>query len=151
MADVSTTVTTNVLALPLIAAAISTGNNEDWVDSFKFVVDDGTGLAVDAMPQLDLRGIIFEMEVRRAVGDSEVVLAASTVSGSLFVGQPPDFGFLVINVLLAEMQNMLAGTYVADIIGRDNFNQRVAIQIDLTIFEGITIRPVNQRIEIVAP
>jgi hypothetical protein len=150
MTDVGIGVT-NVLALPLITASVTTGNNEDWVDSIKFVVDDGSGLAVDAMPQLDLRGITFEMEVRRSASDNEVVLAASTDSGTLQIGTPPDYGFLLILIPLAEMQNMAAASFVADITGRDAFNTRVAVQIALTITEGITRQPVNKRIAIVVP
>lgn len=139
---------TNVLALPLVAVSIETGNNEDWVDAVKFVVDDGSTSSVDQMPQLDLRGITFDMEVRRTAGDHEVIFAASTVSGTLFIGNPPDFGFLFINVPLVEMQNHAAGDYVADIVGRDDTNSRVAVQIVLTIFEGVTKQPVNKRIAI---
>jgi hypothetical protein len=143
--------TTNVLALPIVQVSIETGNNEDWVDSIKFVIDDGTGMAIDAMPQLDIRGITFEMEVRRQPGDAEVVLAASTDTGTLFIGAPPDYGFLVINISLAEMQNMVAGVYIADIIGRDAFSQRRAVNITLTVDEGITRIPVNKRIIVEAP
>jgi hypothetical protein len=146
----ATEAVTNVLSLPLVQVLIETGNNEDWIDSIKFVVDDGTELDVSLMPQLDLRGITFEMEIRRQPGDSEVILGASTDSGTLQVGAPPDFGFLLILIPLAEMQNMTAASYVGDIVGRDNYNTRVAVQIALTIVEGITKKPVNKRIEIVA-
>jgi hypothetical protein len=140
---------TNVLALPLVAVAITTGNNEDWVDAIEFVVDDGTGMQIDDMPQLDIRGIIFEMEVRRSASDNEVVLGASTESGTLVIGAPPDWGFLIIQIPLVEMQNMTAADYVADITGRDAFNQRAAVQIALTVAEGVTRQPVQKRVAIV--
>jgi hypothetical protein len=145
------TLITNVLALPLVAITVVTGNNEDWLDAVKYVVDDGTGLAITAMPQLDLRNITFEMEIRRTADDSEVVLGASTATGTLKVGDPPDWGFLLLQLALPEMQNMTPGSYVGDITGRDSFNTRVTIQIDLTIVEGVTRQPVNQRVLIEAP
>lgn len=142
---------TNVLALPLVAVSVQTGNNEDWLDSVKFVVDEGIGLPVDQMPQLDLRGIDFTMEVRRAATDSEVIIGASTANGTLLIGSPPDFGFLIINLLLVEMQNHAAGNYVGDIVGSDGINSRVTVAIDLIIVEGVTKQPVNKRIVVAMP
>jgi hypothetical protein len=100
--------------------------------------------------QLDLRGIVFEMEIRHSADDHEVVLAASTESGSLQIGMPPDFGFLIINIPLVEMRNIRAGTYVGDIVGRDEQFTRVIARIELTVIEGVTKSPVNQRIVIAA-
>jgi hypothetical protein len=134
----------NLLAMPLVHLGIVTGTNEDWIDSIKFVVDE------PEFPQLDLRGISFGMEVRREASDHEVVLAASTENDTLRIGQPPDYGFLLINVPLVDMQGQIAGTYVADIIGRDELHTRVIIQIDLTIIAGVTKQPVNQRVVVAA-
>jgi hypothetical protein len=115
------------------------------------LVDPQDGTVEADMPQLDLTGITFEMEVRRQAGDSEVIFAASTLDSTLQIGTPPDFGFLIISVPLAEMQNIVPGSYVADVTGRDNYNSRRTLVIDLTVVEGITKRPVNQRIEIQPP
>jgi hypothetical protein len=139
----------NLLAMPLVQLDVSTGNNEDWIDGVKFVVDTGSG-DESTFPQLDLRGITFEMEVRRAAGDPEVVLAATTANGTLWIGYPPNFGYLMFNILLPEMQTHPAGTYVGDIIGRDELNTRVIAQLNLTIVEGITKKPVNTRIVVQA-
>jgi hypothetical protein len=141
----------NVLALPLIAISVETGNNEDWVDSLKFVVDPRDGTSdPEGWDQLDLRGIIFDMEIRRAATDHEVLFAASTNNGTIKIGTPPDFGFLIIQVPHAEMQNQKAGDYVGDIVGRDDLWRRVAIRISLAIVEGVTKQPVNKRIVVVA-
>ena len=129
---------TNLLAMPLVQMVVATGTNEDWVDSIKFLVDDGSGAPVDTLPQLDLRGIAFEMEVRRVAPDHEVILSASTENGSLIIGDPPDFGYLLINVSLDEMKIQEPADYVADIIGSDAEFQRVIAKITLTIVEGIT-------------
>jgi hypothetical protein len=145
------TLATNVLALPLVAITVVTGTNEDWLDAVEYVVDNGTGQAISAMPQLDLRNITFDMEIRRTVEDSEVVLGASTDTGTLKVGDPPDWGFLLLQISIVEMQNLTPGTYVGDITGRDSFNTRVTIQIALTIIEGVTRQPVNKRVLIEAP
>jgi hypothetical protein len=136
----------NILAMPLVRLQVETGNNEDWVDSIKFVVDTGA----PELPQLDIRNIVFEMEIRREAGDHEVVLAASTVSGTIIIGAPPDFGFLILNVPLVDMNRMIAGDYVGDIVGHDGQYTRVIAQLTLTIFEGITKLPVNKRIVVVA-
>jgi hypothetical protein len=125
--------TTNILALPLVHLTVDTGNNEDWLDSLKYVVSDTDD------SQLDLRGIVFAMEVRRTADDTEVVLRASTDDGKLHIGIPPDYGFLIIEVPVEEMQYKRPGSYVADIVGREGDNYtRVCITIDLTIVEGVT-------------
>jgi hypothetical protein len=141
----------NVLALPLVSVSVETGNNEDWVDSIKFVVDPGDGTTdVENFDQLDLRGITFDMEIRRKANDPEVIFAASTSTGTIRIGTPPDFGFLIIHVPTAEMQAHLAGLYVGDIVGRDDLYRRVTVRIDLEIVEGVTKQPVNRRIVVVA-
>jgi hypothetical protein len=138
----------NILAIPLIDLVVETGNTEDWIDSIKYLVD--TGVPEDEMPQLDIRGITFDMEVRHSVDDHAVVLAASTADGSLFIGTPPAFGFLIFNISYVEMRNMIAGSYVADVIARDDLYTRVIAKITLTVFEGVTKQPVNKRIVVEA-
>ena len=127
---------TNLLAMPLVNLVVLTGNNEDWVDSIKFVIDDGSGLP--ELPQLDLTGIVFEMEVRRQVPDSEVVLRASTADGTLAIGEPPNYGFLLINIDHEFMKIIRPGDYVGDIVGRDADTIRRCIGIDLEIALGVT-------------
>ena len=129
-------VTTNLLALPLLTLQVETGNSEDWIESVKYVVD--TGELPEELPQVDLRGIEFEMEVRRTAPSHEVVLSASSADGSIAVGEPPDFGYVIINVGFDKMKVLQAGNYVADIRGYDDRYTRICIQIDLTIFSGIT-------------
>jgi len=141
----------NVLALPLVQIEVETGNNEDWIDSIKFVVDPGDGTTdINSFPQLDLRGITFDMEIRRQATDHEVIFAASTTDGTIKIGTPPDFGFLIINVSTAEMQTHKGGAYVGDIVGYDGLYRRTAIRIVLTIVEGVTKHPVQQRIVVAA-
>jgi hypothetical protein len=129
---------TNILAIPVVLMDVETGNNEDWVDCIQFLVDNGSG-DTTTMPQLDLRGIDFEMEVRRQPGDHEVIIQASTLNGTMAVGAPPNIGFLIWYVPLDEvMQYKEAGNYVGDIIAMDGNFTRTIVQINLTIFEGIT-------------
>jgi hypothetical protein len=132
------TTPTNILALPVVQAVIDTGNNEDWVDTILYLVDDGSGDPT-GMPQLDLRGIDFLMEIRRASGDNEVIIEASTLDGTMAVGAPPNFGFLIIYVPLDDvMQYKEAGSYIGDIIAFDGAFQRRCCTIDLNIIEGVT-------------
>lgn len=129
---------TNILALPLVVANIITGNNEDWVDTFEFTVDNGSG-APGTFPQLDIRGIDFWMIVRRQAGDHEVIIEASTMDGSMAVGAPPNYGFLILYVPLdGVMEYKEAGSYVGDILAIDGNFSVTTIQFDLTIYEGIT-------------
>jgi hypothetical protein len=130
-------VTSNLLALPLLALTVETGNSEDWIESIKYVVSVADTPPED-LPQVDLRGIDFEMEVRRTAPAHEVVFNATTDDGSIAIGEPPDFGFLIINVGFDEMKGVQAGRYIADIRGKDGKYTRICIQIDLTIFNGIT-------------
>jgi len=142
----------NVLALPLVSVGVQTGNNEDWVDSIKYVVDPADGTTDSSLwEQLDLRGISFSMEIRRDAADVEVIFGASTENGTLKIGDAPDFGFLIIQVPLAEMKDHPAGTYVGDIVGTDGIYTRTTIQIALEILEGITKQPVNKRIVVTYP
>jgi hypothetical protein len=128
----------NILAMPLVELQVETGNNEDWIDSIQYVVDTGDL----SPPQLDIRGIIFEMEIRRSALEHEVILSASTVNGTLQVGAPPDVGYLIFNIPVTSMQHLIAGSYVGDITGRDSFYTRTIATVTLTIDEGITIQPV---------
>jgi hypothetical protein len=136
------TLFTNILALPLVQASIETGTNEDWIDSIRYLVDPDDD-AVDPVdwPQLDLRGINFEMEIRRSPTDHEVILNASIVDGTLAIGAPPNFGFLLINVPLHDIKHIFAGEYVGDIRASVGAVMRIAIQIELTIIEGVTKSP----------
>jgi hypothetical protein len=136
----------NILAMPLVRLIVEASNNEDWVDCLEFLVDTGDPI----LPQLDLRGIDFDMEIRRSATDSEVIVAASTANNTIQVGTPPDFGFLIINIPIADMQNITAGEYVGDIVGHDAFYRRVIATITLTIIEGVTKQPVNKRIVVEA-
>lgn len=130
---------TNILALPLAQMSITTGNNEDMVESVLFQVG-GTGsptLGV-APEQLDLRGINFTMYVRRSPTDNEVLMTLSSSDQSLSVGSFPDVGFLLFSAPLVSMQKRLPGTYVADVVAEADGLTRRCLLIDLTIVEGIT-------------
>jgi hypothetical protein len=127
------TITTNILALPLLGLTVETGNSEDWFDSIVYLVDTD-----DPKPQVDLTGIEFEMEVRRIAPAHEVLITATTANGSLSIGEPPDFGYLIINVPFDQMKMLQAGSYVADIRAKDDRYTRTYIQIELTIFDGVT-------------
>jgi hypothetical protein len=131
--------TTNILALPLTNMSMLTGNNEDMVESVLFQVG-GTGspsLGV-AAEQLDLRGIDFNMYVRRSASDHEVVMTASTDDHTLSVGAFPNYGFLLFAIPVDVMLLRAPATYVADVVATaDGFTRR-CIVIDLSIVEGIT-------------
>ncbi len=129
--------TTNLLAMPLAQVELLTGTNENWVDSLLFLFDDGSIDDADK-PQLDIRGIRFEMEVRRAAPDHEVIISGSTDDGKLAIGPSPDYGYLLINVTEDEMKLQQPGEYVADIVGTDDFSARRVASLDLTIIQGIT-------------
>ena len=123
---------TNILALPLVALAIKTGNNEDWIDTVKYVVGDPTG------PQLDLRGIAFLMEIRRQASDHEVLLTGSTSDLTISIGAFPNYGFLIIHFNDETMATMQAGSYVADVVAQADGFERRTLDITLTIVEGVT-------------
>ena len=125
----------NVLAIPLISMEVATGNNEDWVDPILFLVNDGLD---PPESQLDLRGIDFEMEVRRDEPDHEVVITATTENGMLMIGEVPDYGYLIIQIPVGEVRPNPPGKYVADIVALDAVNRRVIAKIDLTIVDGVT-------------
>jgi len=125
---------TNILALPLATTEFVTGTNEDWIDSLVFLIDtdDITG------PQLDLRGMDFELELRRLPPDHTVVAHASTKDGTLVIGSPPDFGYLTINMPVEIMSTLKPDDYVGDIVAIDNEFKRRTILFDLTLDWGIT-------------
>ena len=127
----------NILALPHALVTVETGNNEDWIESFKFIVDDGTG-AIESMPQLDLRGIDFEMEVRRKPEDREVLMSASTDDLRLSIGAFPNYGFLLLNMPLSEMRTRTEGAYIADVVASDGEFVRKCMTITLNILQGVT-------------
>ena len=129
---------TNILAMPLIDLQVQTSNNEDWIDSIVYLVDTGD----PTPPQLDIRGISFDMEIRRAATEHEVLLVASTANGTLAVGVPPDVGHLLFNIPVTSVGNLSANVYVGDIIARDAFYTRQVARIALTIVEGVTKLPV---------
>ena len=93
----------NLLAIPLIKLVVNTGNNEDWIDPILFLVSDAVP---DTTPtnQLDIRGIKFLMEVRRDQLSHEVVMTASTENGMIAIGEMPDYGYLIIQVPMAEVR-----------------------------------------------
>jgi len=130
---------TNILALPLTQMSIMTGNNEDMVESVLFNVG-GTGSPSLGVPaqQLDLRGISFNMYVRRSPTDHEVLMTLSTDDQSLSVGAFPNYGFLLFVAPVTSMQMRLPGTYVADVVATADGYTRRCLVIDLTIVEGIT-------------
>lgn len=135
---------TNILALPLVGITVMTGTTEDWIDSVKYVVQPMVGAVGDmsGWPQLDLRGIDFEMDIRRSAEDHEVILNANTKDGTLALGAPPNVGFLLIHVPYAVMKTKFAGQYVGDVRASTDQNEmRVVIQVVLEIFDGVTKSP----------
>lgn len=127
---------TNILALPLANVSFAISNNEDWIDSLVYMLRSETG--DPSSDQLDLRGISFEMELRRAPPDHEVILQASTADGTLSIGAAPNVGYLIWYVPLATMQYIAAGNYVGDVRARDDEFERVCLTLDVTINQGIT-------------
>ena len=135
-------VITNILALPLVTMSIQVRNNEDWIGSVKFLVEDPPGnLNTATMPQLDLRGIHFEMEMRRSALDHEVVLGATTDDGTLAIGVPPDYGYLIINIPVTTTKMLAAGDYVADVVATADGFYRVCLEMTVNITEGVTKWP----------
>lgn len=124
-----------LLAMPLIQLNIEVSSNEDWLDSILYCVPPPTD---PTAPQLDLRGIDFELEIRRSPEDHEVVLSCSTSDGSIEIGLAPNYGYLIIFKQREFMQTLTPGVYVGDIVGNDGAYQRRTATIALTIDEGIT-------------
>ena len=126
----------NVLGLPLATVTIETSNNQDWIESFLFLVDNGSG-NTDTMDQYDLRGIRFEMEMRRAVGDHEVLIHATTENRWLAIGAFPNYGFLLFQIPVEEISKRVAGTYVADLVASEHGYVRKVMDLTVTITEGV--------------
>jgi hypothetical protein len=125
---------TNLLAMPALAMTVTVANNEDWIDSIVYLMNSTDPTA----PQLDIRDIDFYMEVRRAPPDAEVVIRASTKTGGLAIGEPPNFGYLLFNIPHETMKLLVAGNYYGDIVGEDGFVTRRTISLVLTIEQGLT-------------
>jgi hypothetical protein len=125
---------TNILALPLAHIIFDVSNNADWVDSLVVLVSD-SGTPPE---QMDLRGIAFEMHLRRRPELPEIVLSASTADNTLLVGSPPDVGYLLFYVREETMRSLWQGQYVGDIRASDGNFERIFLTVDLTILEGIT-------------
>jgi hypothetical protein len=127
---------TNVLAFPLAHVVFEVANNEDWIDTFVVLVSDSG----PPLEQMDLRGIAFDLTLRRRPELNEIVLAASssTLDQRLFIGSPPDVGYLIVYVPEAAMRDLWPGQYVGDIVASDASFQRVALTLDVTVLEGIT-------------
>jgi hypothetical protein len=133
---------TNILALPQAQLGITTGTNEDWLDSVEYVYDDGSGNPDTQWPQLDLRGIKFWLQVRPNAVAAEVDIEGTTDDGTLLIGAYPEVGFLIFNVGEPIMRNLVPGSsYVADVVATADGYTRVTLQIDLTIVQGITREP----------
>jgi hypothetical protein len=128
------TMATNLLALPFLHIEIQTANNEDWIDSIVYLVNSTDPSA----PQLDIRGIDFNMEVRRAPPNHEVVIRGSMQNGMLSVGDPPNFGYLLIRVPHESVKTLVEANYVADIVGYDGQVTRRIIELAIEMVEGIT-------------
>ena len=126
----------NVLALPLAHLVIEVANNADWIDSLVYLVT--TPDSDQPGPQLDLRGIAFQMHIRRRPEDNEIVLAGSTADGTLSIGPAPNYGYLILSVAEETMRGIWPGEYVGDVRASDGRFERVALTIDLTVIEGIT-------------
>ena len=77
------------------------------------VSDAEAQFSIEPLP-LDLTGIAFTAQWRSAVGGSEVFLTLQTADGSLVNGGPT--GTLAFNVPESAFANIIAATYVMDII-----------------------------------
>lgn len=123
---------TNILAIPLAHVTIVSGTNEDWIDCIEYLIGDENG------PQLDLRGVNFEMELRRRSSDHEVILNAASKDGSISVGASPNYGYLIFYVKENVMEKIEPDKYVGDVRAFDAQFQRVIMTMDFTIIEGVT-------------
>ena len=121
---------TNILSLPLAHLTVETGNSEDWLDVVAYVTPDDKPVYI--------RGIAFEMELRRRPEAHEVLLLANSDNRRISIGAVPQYGHLIIYVPESEMRTYFAGQYVGDIRARDQRFIRRCITFDLTIIEGIT-------------
>jgi hypothetical protein len=78
------------------------------------------------------------MEVRHTTPEHGVIIRASTDDGTLEIGTPPNFGYLLIKIPHDLMLTQIPGNYVADIVGEDDMYVRRCITIDLEIAYGVT-------------
>lgn len=124
----------NVLAIPLAHVVMETTNSADWVDSLVYVVTEDP----PPYPQMDLRGIHFEIMLRRRPPDSEVILSGSSLTGELTVGAAPNYGHLIWYFSRSTMKNLWPGQYVGDVVASDQRFSRVVLTVDLTLIQGVT-------------
>jgi hypothetical protein len=124
---------TAILTLPLVELIVTTGNNEDWIDSIQYLEN-------DEITPVDLGGIFFAMEMRRVAADVDVVITASIDDGRLMVGGIGN-SFLLINVPLSMMDDVAQGDYVADIVAKAEGYTRVVARFTITLFQGVTRWP----------
>jgi hypothetical protein len=131
---------TNILALPTVLLTVTTGTNEDWIDAVQYVLDDEM-IDTTTPNQCDIRGITFWLQVRPRAEDAEVIIEGGTIDGSLKIGDFPNFGFLIFNILESRMRNQFPGDYVADVVATADGFTRNVLQITLTIVQGVTREP----------
>jgi hypothetical protein len=124
---------TAILTLPLVELLVTTGNNEDWIDSIQYLQN-------DEITPVDISGIFFAMEMRRVAADVDVVITASTDDGRLSAGGVGN-SFLLINVPLSLMDDVAPGDYVADIVGKADGYSRVVARLEINLFQGVTRWP----------
>jgi hypothetical protein len=122
-----------ILSLPLVELTVTTGNNEDWIESIQY-------LQADLITPVDLAGVFFAMELRRVASDTDVVATASTDDGRLFVGGTGN-SFLSIQIPVSAMDGIAPGDYVADVVAKADGYTRVIARIELTLFQGVTRWP----------
>ncbi len=131
---------TAILSIPEVTVSFEVTNNSDWIDCIEFLVDNGSADPT-TFPQLDLRGIYFQMEIRHtnATDDVEVVMHGSTADGRILIGDYPNYGWLCVYMKVDEvMGQQRPGVYVGDIVAMDGTFTRTPIKLNLTITEGIT-------------
>jgi hypothetical protein len=126
---------TNALAIPFAHVVMEAYTNEDWVDSLVYLVTDPGS---EPYPQMDLRGIEFEIMLRRRPADNEIILGGSSLSGSLTVGAAPNYGHLIWYFSRDVMSRLWPGQYVGDVVASDPRLKRVVLTVDLTLIQGIT-------------
>jgi hypothetical protein len=124
---------TAILTLPLVELLVTTGNNEDWIDSIQYFEN-------DEITPVDIGGIFFAMEVRRVAADVDVVLTASTEDGRLVVGGTGN-SFLLIQVPYTLMDDIAPGDYVADIVADAEGHRREVVRLTITLLQGVTRWP----------
>lgn len=122
----------DVRTLPFAHLIIETGTNEDWIDVLRYDYTD------EVDEQLDLRGIHFEMHLRRSSVDREIIVGLSTIDRSLLIGPPPNWGCLFFYVPEEVMKTKFPGEYVGDVRASKGSLTQVCLTVDLTLKLGIT-------------